>query len=1177
MSELKTDQTLMQIRRLPIGVMYEEENSLLKCIKTFECGCENIYILNSKLKYTGRAISKETFLKSWEQALQYEIPWDKKNAEFDLPALYDEVLSEGKRTMLSETLGKLLKEYLQTHEFPVVNNNSRLSAVIGMTIQNDQQISWKSVPFAKALHNYRRIYVSSLNNKNIYNFYMQYQKHAPIYVLDDKYLMDAIYSKDILLIYGTDVFPECSKMSIRMIYERYCPYEAYPQEKLLKKVPREEILRHHIETIDYYEKRDSIRAGVSISKVWATIDITQAWKFSDLVACFDEGYQTIVVQGYDGKMLGILDISRFRENFPFQFRIIDDQYSINWCDDVDTLEENVADMLIKSELEEVPILRNGKVVSIGVRGNELNKYGIRDFEQKQKFNWDCISDEVAIDFFSSKRRVLISSTNGKLQGFRERFSNILTIDVYDETVTNAYFNREYDLIIYGADLWPDVGEKQDVRQIYADMLAETVSRYLKKNGIDYYYLDISTPSEDMKDLLLDEPHRNTILSLMPNSYSHGKILSSSWKRNYQKDSNPHIFFSGACVSAGTGIVASMESVEYKLQEMLADDYHIIPDENISIGNRLFSDINNLHRILEVELCNGDIVIQMGGCLWKKTAPFSLQTYYSIRDAFLYGNTCKCLWKTDPVYMDKNGCQLVAKYLYSLIKDRKLEKRSQIQSRQSFLSVFSEQPIHLYVKYELIKGKYENPVFTDPDDCARYVIVGTDDVALSACSFLGSSWIDCFVDNDSAGQEILGIPVLTWDLMLQRVARNPKYILVITENAHNEHMERKFNETNGQRCFVFYKKDVEEVRKKYQKIQRIDGRLLPLSYGERLGDCQIRSYRKISILGNTQYLHYMICAIATLHGWKPLIGIILESKTENINTLGLPIHELEYTRGNIDCLFVNMSLKDNSFSNKIDYYYSQDFSVIYVYDAIKDRKEWNNPIIRKYKNIHNGKRCFLVGAGPSLTVKDLDTLHLNHEITFGCNYVYRLFNQTRWRPDYFCFIDGNRWRDVQEDAIPDMSCPFFCNRDWLYAKDIAYLPSNAEIINYRFDWFFKPNAESNMPKFSEDPSKVTYWGGTVLYDIALQMAAYMGFSEIYLLGVDWSFANKKEGEAHFSGYLSQKQEETMGQKNMIGYSGLKGWEKAKLYALQHGFRIYNATRGGDLEVFERVNFDSLFDT
>ena len=40
--------------------------------------------------------------------------------------------------------------------------------------------------------------------------------------------------------------------------------------------------------------------------------------------------------------------------------------------------------------------------------------------------------------------------------------------------------------------------------------------------------------------------------------------------------------------------------------------------------------------------------------------------------------------------------------------------------------------------------------------------------------------------------------------------------------------------------------------------------------------------------------------------------------------------------------------------------------------------------------------------------------------------------------------------------------------------------------------------------------------------------------------------------------------------------LAGYQKAKQYADAHGIKIYNATRGGKLEVFPRVDFDSLFE-
>ena len=55
-----------------------------------------------------------------------------------------------------------------------------------------------------------------------------------------------------------------------------------------------------------------------------------------------------------------------------------------------------------------------------------------------------------------------------------------------------------------------------------------------------------------------------------------------------------------------------------------------------------------------------------------------------------------------------------------------------------------------------------------------------------------------------------------------------------------------------------------------------------------------------------------------------------------------------------------------------------------------------------KNIHKGKRAFILGNGPSLEIEDLDKL--KNEITFASNKIYLAFDQTDWRPTYYCVED-----------------------------------------------------------------------------------------------------------------------------------------------------------------------------
>ena len=87
---------------------------------------------------------------------------------------------------------------------------------------------------------------------------------------------------------------------------------------------------------------------------------------------------------------------------------------------------------------------------------------------------------------------------------------------------------------------------------------------------------------------------------------------------------------------------------------------------------------------------------------------------------------------------------------------------------------------------------------------------------------------------------------------------------------------------------------------------------------------------------------------------------------------------------------------------------------------------------------------------------------------------------------------------------------------------------------------------------------------------------MGLKKIYIIGADSEFKNnagEDEGSHFIKGYndVNKKTKPyTIDPKTFF-----VGYKAAKYYADRHGIKIYNATRGGKLEVFERVDFDSLF--
>ena len=84
---------------------------------------------------------------------------------------------------------------------------------------------------------------------------------------------------------------------------------------------------------------------------------------------------------------------------------------------------------------------------------------------------------------------------------------------------------------------------------------------------------------------------------------------------------------------------------------------------------------------------------------------------------------------------------------------------------------------------------------------------------------------------------------------------------------------------------------------------------------------------------------------------------------------------------------------------------------------------------------------------------------------------------------------------------------------------------------------------------------------------IQLAAYMGFNEIYLLGVDCNYKQERKrfiDNGHFV--------EVPGELEMRMTAGFKA---AKQYIDKHnGLKIYNCTRGGMLEVFKRKNLEDV---
>lgn len=259
------------------------------------------------------------------------------------------------------------------------------------------------------------------------------------------------------------------------------------------------------------------------------------------------------------------------------------------------------------------------------------------------------------------------------------------------------------------------------------------------------------------------------------------------------------------------------------------------------------------------------------------------------------------------------------------------------------------------------------------------------------------------------------------------------------------------------------------------------------------------------------------------------------------------------------------------------------SLQHYFDAVEARiQNWSSRhfemtrhgrSLAKLKNSHKGETCFVIGNGPSLKAEDLQQLHENHIPCFGTNRIFKIFDQTDWRPTFFASEDIIILKDIQREieSIPSEKRFIPINLKWFEDVDIK----NAD--------YFYMDYNSELPEsfgMSLDAAHGIRCHATVT-TTCLQLAIYMGFSKIYLLGVDHNFAKMIDKNGNVVTDTSIRNHFTDDYDKDIIDQGFQidGATEAymnieRLSKKLGSFRIFNATRGGKLEVYERVDFDEL---
>ena len=228
-----------------------------------------------------------------------------------------------------------------------------------------------------------------------------------------------------------------------------------------------------------------------------------------------------------------------------------------------------------------------------------------------------------------------------------------------------------------------------------------------------------------------------------------------------------------------------------------------------------------------------------------------------------------------------------------------------------------------------------------------------------------------------------------------------------------------------------------------------------------------------------------------------------------------------------------------------------------------------------RNRHLGQRCFVIGNGPSLLADDLERLRF--EYTFASNKIYLIFGDTGWRPTYYSVEDVL----VATQNAAEIEEVTGCTK--LFPLWVMYHTNRRFSEGVYFELVSEDKNGPDFPKFSTDPLKFLYWGSTIIYT-QIQLACFMGFKDIILLGVDFDYqvpskgpdgiVLTSEGEVNHFHKNYRKPGEKWHVPNLDIHT--KSFTVARRESERQGVTIRNATRGGKLEIFERVAFDSLFE-
>ncbi len=232
-----------------------------------------------------------------------------------------------------------------------------------------------------------------------------------------------------------------------------------------------------------------------------------------------------------------------------------------------------------------------------------------------------------------------------------------------------------------------------------------------------------------------------------------------------------------------------------------------------------------------------------------------------------------------------------------------------------------------------------------------------------------------------------------------------------------------------------------------------------------------------------------------------------------------------------------------------------------------------------KNNHAGKRCFLIGNGPS--INDQDLLLLKDDIKICFNGFYKHPQCKEITPEYWMTADPEIWKKKEQFLLPIINA---IETNEIVVKLFLPLWGMCGLGESRFldVHFFKYDESAYQKTKAIDFCKGIPIAQNVML-VGLMLAFYLGCNPIILLGADhtwWSW-NREEYSGMETPHFFKNDYSPISER--YSYDLLQSTIKVQKhqylqlidYAQRRGFDIYNATPGGELDLFPRIDFEDLF--